>query len=132
MWATIASLFFGALPTITKQIADARVQLANAKTEENRIAAEERVKTLEIRRDVLIAESRSPWNSVARFVLTAPIAFYLFLNYAWDKGVCKWLSVETQASSICTTDPLSPWLAGIAITVVGFYFVTDLTKIIKR
>lgn len=132
MWLSIIGLLLSPLTTITKQIADARVAMANSRTEQERIAAEERVKMLEAKRDVLIAESKTPWNAIARFFLMTPVGVYLWLLFVWDKGVCKWFSTATQHSSVCSTDPLSPWLTGIAGMIIGFYFLTDMTKILKR
>lgn len=128
MWLGILSLVMGAIPAITREIANAKVELNKTQTERERVAAEERIKALEARRDVLVAEAGSPWNTIGRMSITLPVAFYLGWVIAWDKIACKWFLPIRE----CTTDPLSDWLSMIALTVVGFYFVTDLTKVIKR
>ena len=48
MLGTILSLFIGAVPAIVREIANARNEEHNAKTEQQRIAAEERIKALVI------------------------------------------------------------------------------------
>lgn len=132
MWTTIASLFFGALPTVVEAIGKAKKAALDAQTEHEKIAANERVKALEAQRDVLIGESRTPWNSVVRAILIAPVAFYLSWCYAYDKIICKWVVAADKVGDICRTDPLSDWLAGIAMMMIGFYFVTDITRMWKR
>lgn len=131
IFLSILSLFTGVLPAITKEIAQARVDLAKSKTEQEKIAAQERVKTLEARRDVLVAEAGTPWNSITRFLLTFPAIVYVnWLIY--DKTLCPLLNEQYKALGQCSTDPLSPWLTSIFGVIIGFYFLTDLTRIIKR
>lgn len=128
MLGTILSLVMGGIPSIVREIAQAKNNLENAKTDREKVFAEERVKALEAKRDVLVSESRTPWNHIARFTLLAPFAFYLTWVTAWDKIACKWFLDQTQ----CTTDPLSDWLSAIAMMIIGFYFVTDWTRTIKK
>ena len=128
MFATLLPLFLGSVPSIVKSIADYKLQLTNATTEQQKIEAEENIKALEARRDVLLKEANSPWNNVARFAFLGPFAFYLWWVVAYDKIICKWINSET----VCTTDPLSPWLTGIAGLIIGFYFLGDVSKVWKR
>lgn len=132
MWGTILSLVLGAVPGVIRELAAARVNLANAETEKEKVEANERIKALEAKRDVLIAESATPWNVIARFCLLGPAAFYLFWISAYDKIICKWVTAPENVNAVCTTDPLSDWQMGIVGIMVGFYFLTDVTKIMKR
>ncbi len=118
----ILSLVLGALPAVISQLSKARVDLANAETQQEKIAANERIKALEARRDVLIKEQDSPWNSIARFLFVAPIAAYWFWTIVWDKLVC----------TNCSTDPLADWQMNILYGILGYYFLMDLTRLIKR
>ncbi len=129
MFAAILPLLLGALPSIVKSLAQARLDLANAETEQQKIAAEENIKALEFRRDVLLKETNSPWNNVARFAFLGPFAFYLWWVVAYDKIACKWIHLD---ETVCTTDPLSPWLVSIAGLIIGFYFLGDVSKVWKR
>lgn len=122
MFPTILSLVLGALPTVISQIAKAKVDLANAETEQEKIAANERIKALEARRDVLLKETDTPWNNIARFLFVAPVAAYWSWTIVWDKLVC----------SNCSTDPLAAWQMNIIYVILGYYFLTDLTKLWKR
>ena len=132
MWLSILSLVFGALPAIAGQIAAARVAKQNAVTEQERIAADERIKSLEAQRDVLAKEATTPWNSLARFFLVAPFGFYLWWIIVNDKIVCKWYTPGEFVATQCSTDPLSPWLTSICGAMVGFYFVTNAITMAKR
>ena len=131
LW-TLLSLVIGGIPAIIKQIAQAKVDLANARTNSEKIAAEERIKGLEYQRDVLIKETDSPWYFVAKFSLMAPFVFYFAWVIAYDKIICKWHTAPVLVPEVCVTDPLSPWLLGIAVMIYGFYFLSDITKFLKR
>jgi hypothetical protein len=128
MWTAILSLVIGGLPAIVQAIGQARHDSQVAETDKERIAADERVKALEAQKEVLLRESVTPWNAIARFTLLAPVALYFSWTIAWDKIACKWFFNE----SVCVTDPLSDWQNGIAAMIVGFYFLTDWTRIFKR
>jgi len=98
---------------VTKAIADSRIAAANATTDQERVKAEERVKALEAKRDVLVASSaNSKWDALMRFCMAVPVAVFLWKVIIWDKvwpgGV---------------TDDLSDNLWYVVMLVLGFYFV---------
>jgi hypothetical protein len=132
MWTTLAtsifSLFVGAVPGIVREIAQAKVDLANTETERERIATEERIKALEAKRDVLIANSTTPWDAVFRATVIAPFAIYIAWTVAWDKIACKWFMSAVD----CTTDPLAPWQTQVLAVLLAYLFVTDITKVFKK
>lgn len=121
MWLTLLSLLIGAVPAIAGQIAQARVEAKNAKTEQERIAADERIKALEAQRDVLVAESKSPWNTIGRLFLMLPFGIFAWKVVVWDKVYPGGM-----------TEDLSSTLWALMFTVFGFYFVSDITRILKR
>lgn len=106
---------------IVGKIADAKVAHANAETDKERIAAQERVKTLEARRDVLVAESRSPINSMIRAAFALPFVIYNAKLVLWDKVL-----------GLGATDGLSPELFQVEIACIGFYFLHDMAARWKR
>lgn len=128
MWTAILSLVVGALPTVISSLAQARVDLANATTEQAKVTANENIKALESKRDVLIANSTSPWDSIMRASILAPFTFYIAWTVAWDKIGCKWFFNDAS----CTTDPLADWQINILGVLLAYLFVTDVTKIFKR
>ena len=119
MWQIITSLVLGAVPSIVGALAKAKVDMMNATTEHEKVEISERIKALESRRDVLIAESRTPWNQLTRAAILAPLVIFLNWTTLWDKIACKWFFHE----SVCTTDPLSAWQAGIFAVGLGYLFL---------
>ena len=118
MLSFLASIGIGG---IVKQIAAAVEARENAKTDQERIAADERIKALQARRDVMIAEGSTPVNSIIRALFALPVAIYYGKLFLWDK-VLGWGA----------TDPLSQNMADFAQIVVGFYFLAEVGPRIAR
>jgi hypothetical protein len=107
-----------AITTISAAIADARIAAINAKTQEERIAAEERVKILQLRRDVLIGEaSVSKANIFMRTLIAAPVAILFWKIFVFDKALGQWTGGSTEQ--------LSPELWQVITVVTGFYFLYE-------
>lgn len=117
MWQAIIGLFTGQLPGIVREIFQARVDLAKTQNEKERILTEERIHTLEARRDFLI--SNSQWAMYLIAAILAPFVIYLWWIIGWDKIACKWVNPAELVKTVCTTDPLSPWLEGILASIVA-------------
>jgi hypothetical protein len=81
MLFTLLGLIPGLLNTvngITNAITNEKIKLAGAQTEQERIASQERITSLQAKRDVLIAESgRSNINAIIRGWIGASVAFLL-------------------------------------------------------
>ena len=122
----IVSAFTDPITKITETIADARVQLEKAKNDKERLAGEERVKTLEAKRDVLIAEAQSgiKLNALVRSLMAIPVVILLWKLIVFDKVFGHWLGWRT--------DPLSEDLWWIVVIIIGFYFVDSMTARLKR
>ena len=115
----ILGLLSGFLP-IASQIAGAYKAKEQAKSDRARVEAEERIKTLEARRDVMVAEG-SPINAWIRALIALPVAIYYAKIFLWDK-VLGW----------GVTDPLSPELTQVSQIVLGFYFLFESAKLFRR
>jgi hypothetical protein len=118
---------FGLIDPVTRiigKLADAKVDLAKAQTDQERIHAEERVKGLEARRDVLIAEAGSRINAMIRAGFALPFVIYNAKLVLWDKV----LADITRGS----TDPLSPELFQVELACIGFYFLYEIGARLKR
>ena len=113
--------FIDPISKITGQIAGAFAKKIDAQTEHERIAADEEVKTLQAKRDVLIAESSTPLNVLARTWLMAPPSIYIAKLFIWDK-VLGWGS----------TDDLSNNLWWIVFVIYGFYFMSKMPSWFRR
>lgn len=107
--------------SIVEKIAAAKIAAATAQTDQARLAAEERVKTLEARRDIQVAEAGSRINALVRLGFAAPPMIYLAKLYVWDK-VLGW----------GVTDPLSDELSSVMWAVIGFYFISETTLGVSR
>ena len=102
--------------TIASRIADAYEAKQKATTDKEKIAADERIKTLEAKRDVLVSEAKSPINALIRVLFALPPAVYLAKIFVYDK-VLGW----------GVTDPLSDELEQIVWIVLSFYFLAEIT-----
>ena len=124
MWLT--SLFqiipglFNTVNTVTAAISNERLKLIDAKTDEQKIASQERITSLQAKRDVLIAESgRSNLNAMIRATIGGSVAFVLAKLYVWDKALGQWTGGHT--------DPLDVNLWNVIMATIGFYFVYEAT-----
>ena len=140
MWTFILGLIPGVFSTIdgiTKAISNERINAQNAKTEQERISAQERISTLEARRDVMVAESHSPWNGLMRFLIALGPMVLLNKIFVYDK---VWGSLQgcagnagqiLQECATYRTDLLDPNLWWVATAVVGFYFLSESVRQFK-
>lgn len=114
--------------TIATQMAAAKEIEANATTERERLWAQERIKQLEAKRDVLVAESghrvSGAVNSIFRALLAAPAGIVLWKILVWDKALGQW----THG----TTDALSVELWGVIGAVISFYFLVEYGRTRSR
>lgn len=119
-----ASALFGlakwGIGTISTQIAAAREVETNAETERERVWAQERRKSLEAKRDVLVAEAGNRITAGFRAFLALPPGIVLWKILVWDKALGQW----TQG----TTDPLSIELWGVIGAVISFYFLVEYKR----
>lgn len=125
MWELITGLpslitgAFGTINGITKAIADEKIVGINAATERERIASAERVKELELRRDVRIQLVGHPWEP-------EKLAFYIWLSY-FAKCVL-WDTVLGLGSTPEFRGDIKLWCT----MIVTFYFGKKAFEISKR
>jgi Flp pilus assembly protein TadB len=118
--------FFDPIARITDKIVDLQIKKSDAKTEQERIAADERVKTLEARRDVMVAEAGVgvKLNAYIRSAIGAAVAVLLIKVMVFDKALGQWTQWRT--------DPLSPEIWQVVMVVIGFYFLSEIAARFKR
>lgn len=119
MLGIILSFVTGIFPTIngiTAAISNEKIAGLKATTDQERIHSQERVSSLLARRDVLIAEAGRPWNGLLRFLIALGPTVILLKIFIWDK-VLGWGS----------TDALDTHLWIVVQTVLGFYFLSDIS-----
>lgn len=110
--------------TIASRLAAAYEAREKAATDTEKIAADVLVRTLEARRDVLVAETGNRINSRMRAALAAPVAILLWKVFVYDKALGQWTSGTTEA--------LSPELWHVVTIVIGFYFLADAASTVTR
>lgn len=110
---------------VTEAIAKARAQYDAARNDQERIAADERMHTLRMQRDILIKEKGSRANAIVRALFAIPFVFYTWKIVVWDKVL-----------ALGATDALSHDLTRIWLAIVGFYFAQWLigrtARILRR
>lgn len=127
---------------ITNAIANERLRLIDAKTDQQKIASQERISSLQAKRDVLIAESgASKINAIMRFCLAAPVAIVLAKIYIWDKvigSLAKCAGDAARHNAECLvfrTDVLDANLWSVITATIAFYFLyegaVNVTRIAK-
>lgn len=119
---------FGTVDGITKAISNERIAVITATTEQDRIEAQERVNTLQMRRDVLIADaSHSRIDMIMRVGFSLGPMSVLLKIFLWDKALGQWTSGHTDA--------MDPNLWRVVMIELGFYFLytgaTSVAKIMK-
>ena len=132
MILSLLSLIPGLFTTvngITTAISNERLKLIQAKTDQEKIASQERISSLQAKRDVLIAESgRSSINAIIRGSIGGSVAFLLGKIYVWDKALGEWTGGRTDA--------LDPNLWNVIMATIGFYFMyeaaVNTARIVKR
>lgn len=118
---------------VAKELASAYKAKQDAQSEQERIAAGERIDRLNAIRDVQIAEAGSRLNAAMRAFIALGPALYLFKIFAIDKIACPVLGLP---GFMCRTDPLDANLWGVVTAVIGFYFLYEggigIARIVKR
>jgi len=120
-WLLAIFKFFDPIAKITDKIVELQIKKADAKTEQERIAADERSKALEAKRDVMIAEAGLGLNAYMRTAIALGPTVYLLKIFIWDKVL-----------KLGATDNLSDDLWKVVVAVVGFYFLYDIAARWKR
>lgn len=116
---------FTSFPSITRDIKEAYQAKLNAKNDQERIAADERIALLEARKTSVLASQSSLSERWIRIGFALPFVLYNAKLLIWDK-MLEWGS----------TDPLSPALTQTYWIVLGGYFIIETiqgtARIIKK
>lgn len=119
---------------ITNAISNQKIAALKAKTDEERIAAEERLKVLVARRDTLMdAQSRSKFPIIVQSLLGLIAVIILAKMGVWDKVVGSFLGCAGEAGKFpgCETfrtDPLGTELATLVGGSLAFYLLVNRNK----
>jgi len=109
---------FSTITGITNAITNEKINLAQSQTESDRIASQEKIASLQAKRDVLIAESGSSnINAFIRASIGGSVAIVLGKIFVWDKALGDYTGGHTDA--------LDPNLWNVIMATIGFYFVYE-------
>lgn len=104
----------------------------NATTEQARIEINKEIEALHDKRAVLVAEAGSRLNAITRAFIAVGPALYLNKIFLWDKVIGSLSGCAGVNSDFCRTmfqtDPLDPYLWGVATAVIGFYFLSSTLR----
>ena len=113
---------FRTVDNITNAIANERLAQIGAQTDRERIQSEEKIKSLEARRSVLIAEaSVSRLNIFMRSAMALSVVVVLAKLLVWDKVIGSIVGCSQAKAGTCgifTTDPLDANQWNIIMVVV--------------
>lgn len=129
---------FGTINSITSAISNERLKQIQATTDQERIASEERVSTLQAQRDALVAESnRSKAPIYIQSFVGACVAFLIAKLLVWDKAIgslagCAGKAGDALSCAWFTTDPLGDDLRWVTLTVIGFYFLASTASMFRK
>ena len=113
---------FTTINGVTNAISNERLKLIDAKTDQQRIASQERITSLQAKRDVMVAESQSSKiNACMRFLLALGPTVFLTKIFLWDKVL-----------GLGTTDPLDANLWQVVMATIGFYFLAETAVNVTR
>ena len=119
MWTAILRFITGDLSGAIERAYRAKL---TAQSDSERLAADERVKRLEARQEVILAAQGDPIERFVRIGFAAPFVIYLWKVVVFDK-VLGW----------GVTDGLSSSLDNILMIVLGGYFVdTAVRRVFRR
>ncbi len=105
---------------ITSAIANERLKKIQATTDQEKIAADERIKHLEAIRDVRIASAGNPLTSIMMFGYGIGPLVLLTKIYVYDKAFGQWTAGHT--------DKLDDNLWWVITAQVAFYFIAKTIK----
>lgn len=111
---------FNTVNGITNAIANERLKLIEAKTDKERIDAQENIATLEMKKQVLLAKSGQWETRALMFIFGVGPAFFLTKIYVWDKALGSWTGGHT--------DPLDQNLWWVITAQIGFYFLASIFR----
>jgi hypothetical protein len=127
MFAGILTWFLGGgLSSIENALTDAYKAKLTAQNDQDRIAADVTIQSLQAKRDVMIGEARK-WsiNALVRALFAVPVAAYYAKIFFFDKVL-----------ALGSTDPLSDDLTWTARVIISFYFLyegaTSVAKVIRQ
>ena len=121
MLKLLLSLVSGPLTQISNDLEKAYEAKLSAQNDAERLAADERIKTLEDRKSIILQSQSDPVERWVRVLFAFPMVAYSWKLVIWDKIL-----------SLGATDNLSPELWQLFWIIVGGYFLDTTVKSTAR
>lgn len=136
IWSILGLILPDAFKTvngITAAISNERIKKIDAQTEEQKIAADERIKHLEAIRDVRMSKIENPLTALMMFGYGVGPLIILSKIYIWDKVIGSFAGCSGPMGSAleCATfrtDPMDPNLWWVITAQIAFYFLAKTIK----
>jgi len=109
----------GIIGKIGAQINEYREISLKAQNDGERIKADRAANVLQAQKEVMVAESRSNWNIVARVFAGLPLMLFVWKVIVWDKLL-----------GLGVTDALDPKMWNLLYLVYSFYFVNEIANLV--
>lgn len=117
----LGGLFSGPLSNVSKDLKEAYQSRLQAETDKDKLIADDRIKTLEAQKTIILAAQSDPIERWVRVGIAFPFVIYINKLVLWDK-----------VFSLGVTDPLGDSLTQIMMLVLAGYFVdTTVRRIFK-
>lgn len=111
---------FNTVNGITNAIANERLKLIQARTDQDKIESQERISTLEMRKQVLLTQTGHWETRVLMAAFGLGPAILLTKIYVWDKALGEWTNGHT--------DKLDDNLWWVITAQIGFYFLASIFR----
>lgn len=121
----------GPLATIAGKIADTKLALAQAQTDQERNKLQAEIAELQARQAAVTAEAGQRINGIIRGLLAFGPMLYLTKIFVFDKVLGSFFG-QARGGSIWNTDPLDDNLWKVVVAVVAFYFLYDITARFRK
>ena len=120
--AGILSFFTGGgFKGIAEELNEAYQATLKAKNDNARLQAEQKMHLITARVAAQAEGAGAIWAKVMRAGFGVPPMLYNAKLYVYDKML-----------GLGTTDALSPYLEGVAWTIIGFYFLDNTLRMVRR
>jgi hypothetical protein len=124
---------FDTIDNITNAISNEKIAQINAVTDQEKVAAQERISALQSARDVLVEDTKhSNLDIYIRSAIGAGVASYIVKYFAWDKVVGSFVGcnghTDPGTCMIFQTDGLDVNMVLVMSVAIGFYFVHSMVR----
>lgn len=118
--------FFNPIEAIVKEISSLKIARLQAETNEKKLEYDERIATLEAKRDIILKAQSDKYERWVRIGFSVPFIVYLWKLLIWDKVITSnwWPNGSTDDLTS------NQWM--VFLIVLGGYFLDTTIKRFKK